>query len=151
MDPLDRHHLVSPTLRTASRTVRMELLDGQEPGLKVEAELVYDAQDPYAVTIVFDTVRGPVRWMLARELLSQGWLEPSGDGDVHVWPCLSSAGCAVTMIELCSPTGDVVLQADTGDVLAFLGESRAVVEPGAESQHLDVDGAIRALLDRDLD
>lgn len=149
MDPLDRHHLLSPTVSTASRTVCMELLAGEGPGLAVEAELLYDAQDPYAVRIVFDTVRGPVQWMLARELLSRGSLEPSGDGDVHVWPCLSATGCAVTMVELCSPTGDVLLQVDTGDVLAFLGESRAVVEPGAESRHLDVDGAIRALLGRD--
>lgn len=149
MEPLDRHPRGAAAAQTASRTVCMELMDEAGDGLAVDAELLYDAADPYAVTVVFDTVRGPVRWMLARELLSQGWLEPTGDGDVHVWPCLSSTGCAVTMIELCSPTGDVLLQVDTGDVLAFLGQSRAVVEPGTESDHLDLDAGIRALLAAD--
>ena len=57
-----------------------------------------------------------MRWTFGRELLSDGLYEPSGDGDVHVWPCLDSDGRAVVIIELCSPDGEALVQARTSDL-----------------------------------
>ena len=61
-----------------------------------------------------------MRWTFGRDLLCEGLYEPSGDGDVHVWPCLDSDGHAVVIIELCSPDGEALVQAKTGDLSVFV-------------------------------
>lgn len=108
------------------------------------AEFVYDTDDACAVTMVLQTVSGPVHWTFARELLIDGQYEPSGDGDVHVWPCLSSCGEAVVIVELCSPAGETLLQFPTRAVQEFVYSSLEAVPAGAEK--IDVDGWIDQLL-----
>ena len=108
------------------------------------AEFVYDAADACAVTMVLQTPSGPVHWTFARELLVEGQYEPTGDGDVHVWPCLSSCGEAVVIVELCSPVGETLLQFPTRSVQEFVSSSVAAVPMGAEE--VDVDSWIEQLL-----
>jgi hypothetical protein len=86
-----------------------------------------------------------VRWTFGRELLSAGLYEPSGDGDVHVWPCLDSDGHAVVIIELCSPDGEALVQARTGDLTSFVGRMNKAVSPGSESSLLDIDALLAAI------
>ena len=84
-------------------------------------------------------------------MLTQGLFEPSGDGDVHVWPCLDDTGHAVVIIEaLCSPDGEALVQARTGDVQRFVERVNALVPAGDEATLLDVDGAIAAILAAEL-
>ena len=64
---------------------------------------------------------------------------------MHVWPCLDSDGHAVVIIELCSPDGEALVQAKTGDLSGFVERMSKAVEPGAESGHVDVDGTIAAI------
>ena len=109
------------------------------------AEFVYDPADACAVTMMIQTLSGPVNWTFARELLVDGQYEPTGDGDVHVWPCLDTDGHAVVIIELCSPDGEALVQARTGDLSGFVDRIVRLVEPGAESTYIDVDGAISAI------
>ena len=85
-----------------TQCVTLELIDATGASTPLEAELQYDPSDPYAVTTVFMTGRSQVRWTFGRDLLTEGLYEPSGDGDVHVWPCLDVDGHAVVIIELCS-------------------------------------------------
>ena len=92
------------------------------------------------------TGRSHVRWTFGRELLASGLFEPAGDGDVHVWPCLDADGHAVVIIELCSPDGEALVQARTGDLSSFVDRIVRLVELGAESTYIDVDGAISAIL-----
>jgi hypothetical protein len=108
------------------------------------AEFVFDPADSCAVTLVLQTPSGPVHWTFARELLVEGQYEPAGDGDVHVWPCLSSCGEAVVIVELCSPLGETLLQFPSRAVQQFVYSSTDVVPMGAEE--LDVDSWIEALL-----
>ena len=112
----------------------------------IDAELHYDPRDPYAVTTVFMTGASQVRWTFGRDLLTEGLYEPSGDGDVHVWPCLDSDGRAVVIIELCSPDGEALVQAKTGDLSSFVERMSAAVQPGRESDHIDMDATINAIL-----
>ncbi len=112
----------------------------------LDATLGYDPADPYAVTATFHTGAGEVVWTFARELLTQGLTDPSGDGDVHVWPCLDVDGRAVVIIELCSPDGELLAQAKTNDVYRFVSRSLAAVPAGTESTYLDVDDMINHLL-----
>jgi hypothetical protein len=131
---------------TVTQAVTLELIDPTGVSTPIEAELHYDPRDPYAVTTVFMTGASQVRWTFGRELLSEGLYEPSGDGDVHVWPCLNSHGHAVVIIELCSPDGEALVQARTGDLYSFVDRMAKAVEPGTESALVDVDAAINAIL-----
>jgi hypothetical protein len=130
---------------TVTQPVALELIDQTGGVTPIEAELHYDPRDPYAVTTVFMTGTSQVRWTFGRDLLAEGLYEPSGDGDVHVWPCLDSDGHAVVIIELCSPDGEALVQARTGDLSTFVDRMNRAVEPGRESEHVDVDAALAAI------
>jgi hypothetical protein len=130
---------------TVTQPVRLELIDPTGSVTPIDAELHYDPRDPYAVTAVFLTGASAVRWTFGRDLLSAGLYEPSGDGDVHVWPCLDSEGRAVVIIELCSPDGEALVQAQTGDLSAFVLRMNKAVTPGTESGHLDIDATLAAI------
>jgi hypothetical protein len=130
---------------TVTQPVTLELIDPAGSATPLDAELHYDPRDPYAVTTVFKTGSAQVRWTFGRDLLTDGLYEPAGDGDVHVWPCLDSAGHAVVIIELCSPDGEALVQAKTGDLSSFVERMNKLVAPGAETAHLDVDAAIEAI------
>jgi hypothetical protein len=129
-----------------TQPVTMELLGPSGDAHPMQAALQYDARDPYAAVVVFETDRGQVRWDFGRDLLIAGVNEPTGDGDVHVWPCVDSAGRAVVVMELFSSDGCALVRARLNDVSRFVDRITAVVAPGTESEHLDVDAAIAALL-----
>jgi hypothetical protein len=129
-----------------TQPVTLELIDATGASTPIEAELHYNPTDPYAVTTVFMTGHSQVRWTFGRDLLTEGLYEPSGDGDVHVWPCLDADGHAVVIIELCSPDGEALVQAKTGDLRAFVDRMSKAVQPGSESEHIDVDATIHAIL-----
>ena len=139
---------IAPLIVT--QPVTLELIDPTGAATPIEAELQYDPRDPYAVTTLFMTGANQVRWTFGRDLLCEGLYEPSGDGDVHVWPCLDSRGRAVVIIELCSPDGEALVQAKTGDLTSFVERMTKAVEPGTESALIDVDGAISLILAGDL-
>ena len=130
---------------TVTQPVRLELIDASGAATPIEAELRYDAADPFAVTTVFMTGHSEVRWTFGRDLLSEGLYEPAGDGDVHVWPCLDTHGHAVVIIELCSPDGEALVQARTGDLRSFVDRMNRTVKPGTESDLLDIDAAIASI------
>ena len=131
---------------TVTQPVTLELIDPTGAVTPIDAELQYDPRDPYAVTTVFMTGTSQVRWTFGRELLLEGLYEPSGDGDVHVWPCLDADGHAVVIIELSSPDGEALVQARTGDLSDFVERMWAAVKPGSESSLVNVDAAIAAIL-----
>jgi hypothetical protein len=130
---------------TVTQPVTLELIDPTGGVTPIDAELHYDPRDPYAVTTVFMTGSSQVRWTFGRDLLTEGLYEPSGDGDVHVWPCLDSEGHAVVIIELCSPDGEALVQAKTNDLSVFVERMNKAVELGNESAHVDVDATIAAI------
>ena len=104
------------TAQVITENVELEFVDPQGEATSIDADLVFDPADPYAVTMVFRTGVQEVLWTFGRELLVEGLYEPTGDGDVHVWPCLSSNGSAVVIIELCSPDGELLVQAGSRNV-----------------------------------
>jgi hypothetical protein len=117
--------------------------EGPEP---FEAELRYHVRDPYAVTVVFDRDGHEVTWVFGRGLLIKGLHEPTGEGDVQVFPSVGADGRAVVLLGLRSSTGHALVQAEARDVLSFLACTTRLVWPGDESAHLGVDDAIAALL-----
>jgi len=144
---LDKHTgdtMNARTTTTATTTALQIFVDENEAGLPLDTSFHYDPADPFAVTMVIEAAHGPVRWSFARELLVEGYHEPTGDGDVHVWPCLDTAGAAVVIVELESPTGGILLQFPARPVHQFLCASLETVPQGAEQ--IDVDAWIEQLL-----
>ncbi len=135
-----------PTTSTVVKhLITLELIDAAGGATPLETELAYDARDPFAVSATFNTIAGQVRWTFGRDLLIGGLDEPTGDGDVHVWPCLDNEAQPVVIIELCSPDGEALVQASIADITAFVEKMTATVTPGAETDFLDVDAAIAAI------
>jgi hypothetical protein len=122
-----------------------ELLDETQEPLPLAVELQYDSLDPYAVTVAFLT-SPPVLWTFGREVLARGLHEPAGAGDVRVSPCHDSSGTPAVSVRVRSSDGVALLRASQEDVRDFLLRTSAVVEPGTESEHLDVDAVIAAIL-----
>lgn len=127
-------HLLLSTVSPSGRSVSLP------------TTLRYRAEDPYAVAFVFHSAGGDVEWVVARTLLMQGLAAPVGDGDVRVYPAVDEIGVAVTRLDFCSPDGRLVAEADPLTVQAFLARTFALVPVGAESQHLDLDAVVEALL-----
>ena len=136
---------IHATGRTVSRAVTLGLVSDSGSVTPFRGEFRYDARDPFAVTAVFRTGAGSVRWTFARDLLCQGREFPSGQGDVHVWPSLDAAGNDAVVIELCSPSGLAQVLACAHDLDSFVDEIVACVPPGSEQDLLDVDGLIAAI------
>src|SRR3954471_13689464 len=116
---------------TVTQAVTLELIDATGGATPLDTELTYDPADPFAVSATFTTVAGQVRWTFGRDLLIGGLYEPTGDGDVHVWPCLDNDAHPVVIIELCSPDGEALVQARTSDIVAFVDRMTAAVALGA--------------------
>ena len=143
-----RHTAEQTAGRTAgavTRVVTLELIDSSGASTPLETELSYNPRDPFAMTATFLTVAGNVRWTFGRDLLIGGLYEPTGDGDVHVWPCLDNQAHSVVIIELCSPDGEALVQARTVDITAFVEQMTTAVPLGEETSYLDVDAAISAI------
>ncbi len=129
--------VVRITVPFVSGEIHQELLKGT---------LVYDRLDPFAVRMSLEAHSGTIVWTFARELLAEGLYAPTGDGDVHVWPCLSSEAEAVVVIELTSPDGKAMLHAPARLVHDFVAATVEVVGLGQESAHLPIDSLISRLL-----
>lgn len=125
-----------------THALTLELIDSGGRATPLAAELSYDSRDPYAVTALFKTQDTTVRWVFARDLLREGLFDPTGDGDVHVWPCLDARGHAVTILELSSPDGEALLQAQSDEVNEFLRQTEQLVPVGAENNLVDIDEAL---------
>lgn len=134
------------TAQVITESVELEFVDPQGESTALEADLVFDPADPFAVTMVFRTGVQEVRWTFGRELLVEGLYEPTGDGDVHVWPCLSSNGSAVVIVELCSPDGELLVQAGSRAVNGFVTKMLASVPDGQEAAFVDFDGELARIL-----
>ncbi len=133
---------------TVQATLVLELIDRDGDTSPVQAELRYDSGDPFAVRGDFCLDEQVVRWVFARSLLRTGLYEPAGAGDVRVRPWIDGAGRAAVHIELSSPDGMAVLQAQASEVATFLQRAESLVPRGTESSHVDLDDALGRLLDQ---
>lgn len=129
-----------------SKTLVVEICDAHGMTTPLPASLRYDTSDPYAVNVCFGAGENTVAWTFARDLLSAGLVDPTGDGDVHVWTCLDDRGLATLVVELCSPAGDALVQFRPDDVSSFVERMHAAVPEGQESAHIDVDAMIAEIM-----
>jgi hypothetical protein len=134
---------------TLRSTAVFDLLAPQTPAVPVQVELRYDTRDPYAVVAAFRTGRvGWVEWVFARDLLADGLITHSGEGDVTIRPAADDP--EVVMVELSSPSGHAVFEASAQELADFLDRTYDVVVPGNENLWVNVDDALTRLLPHDL-
>jgi sporulation and cell division protein SsgA len=129
-------------------------LVGPQSWTEVPALLCYEATDPFAVRIAFgdvgdeggavDADDGGIAWLVSRELLQTGLTGPAGDGDVRVWP--AHAATDVLFLHLRAPSGEALFELSRATVAAFLRQTEALVPTGTESELLDLDDELYALL-----
>ncbi|MFD1152323.1 SsgA family sporulation/cell division regulator [Saccharothrix hoggarensis] len=119
------------------------LVPGVAPA-PVGAELHYEPEDPYAVAVLFHTGQGKVEWIFARDLLADGLLTASGEGDILVRPAADDP--ERVLVELNAPTGFAILSADAEDIAEFLDLTYDVVQPGEEDLWIDFDRELAKLV-----
>lgn len=134
------------TSQAITEAMQMEFVDTEGTSTPLQASFEYTTSDPYAVSILFKGEPVPVRWTFARDLLIEGFYEPTGDGDVHVWPCLSASGSAVVILELNSPSGEVLIQVSSRTLAEFIRQMVATVPVGGEEALIDFDDELVTLL-----
>lgn len=134
------------TLADVALDITVECMDDRGIRHEIDTVLGYRRSDPFAVSMTFVTGEGNLVWTFGRDLLERGVHSPTGDGDVHVSPAVSFTGRAMVSIELSSPDGHLVLLARSTDINDFLARAAAVVTPGTESEHFDVDLLISQVL-----
>ncbi|HEY1702834.1 MAG TPA: SsgA family sporulation/cell division regulator [Trebonia sp.] len=138
-------------IRTVSSELGLQLVVPQEDeGVPLVASLYYSAEDPYAIRIAFHAgLDEPIEWVLGRELLAQGLSGREGLGDVQVWPSAAfrdSVPGGVLNIALSSPFGQAHFEAPATDLGEFLHRTYQVVPIGRESEYIDMDTELSALL-----
>ena len=123
------------------------LIIGREAGLDFTITASYDQRDPYAVRLAFpvNTEGGhPLTWIFGRQLLDEGLEGPTGQGDVHVWPC----GPDLVFMELRAASGHAQIALSARQLRAFLFLSYAEVPPGYETAYVEIDRLLHDLMGR---
>ena len=120
------------------------VVPGDDP-LPVDATLGYDATDPFAVHLDIAAGDGVVGWSFARDLLTDGVEQATGAGDVRIIPVGGAAGRRVRVV-LTSPDGAATLEAPLSEMVEFLAATFEAVPTGTESDLIDLDALLDALL-----
>ena len=126
-------------MRVASRTV-FDFVRPDGSTAPVETELLYQADDPFAVTMRFHAGGAVATWIMGRDLLAEGLTAPAGLGDVRVRP----NGGRTLMLELVSDKHVTVFRVHTGTLRKFLDASYRLVPPGSE--RFDADAFLSMVL-----
>lgn len=130
-----KKHLIRHTMRAGLE---------REPGAPLEpvkTTLIYRDSDPYAVTLVFRrTAQHLVVWTFARDLLTDGFDWPVGDGDVRITPNGYRIWVAVA-----SPGGRARFAFTRTDLEHAHALTLALVPEGHEAELIDWDAELAKL------
>lgn len=135
-------------IASVSTELELRLVVPGGPSLPVLAGLRYQADDPWAVRVTFQTGEGEdgsVEWMFARQLLTDGIRETVGEGDVRVWPSLAD-GERVVNLAMASPSGSALFEIDRDALVEFLQQTYLAVPTGSEEDAVDLDAELALLL-----
>jgi Streptomyces sporulation and cell division protein, SsgA len=134
---------------TVNTEIVLLLVVTDGPDRAVHANLSYSTHDPYAVQVTFHVGSDDVvEWTFARALLADGVTHPVGHGDVQVWPAEQGDHSGVCL-SLSSPSGRALFEAPLPRIVHFLTQTYALVPTGSESDFVDVDRELTALLSDD--
>ena len=135
-------------IATITAELELHLVVPGGPSLPVLADLRYESNDPWAVRVAFQTGGegdGIVEWMFARQLLTDGVAQATGEGDVRVWPSLHGTERVVNLARA-SPSGSALFEIDRDALVEFLQQTYLAVPTGHESDSVDLDAELASLL-----
>lgn len=113
----------------------------------LEAEFRYTADEPLSVSVELHTQEGhAVAWLISRDLLYDGTREPSGMGDVRLWPSVTNA-CPVVCMRLERRGMSVLLEMDLRQLKQWLLETFGLVHRGTETDQVDWDAVVAGLVE----
>lgn len=131
---------------TVAAELGLTLVVPEHGGVPLTASLYYRGDDPYAIRMAFHVgMDDPVEWIFARDLIAAGMHEPTGEGDVRVWPG-ADGDQRVLNISLSSPFGQAHFEAPLSAVSQFLLRTFEVIPVGREGDFTDIDGELNELL-----
>lgn len=131
---------------TVAAELGLTLVVPEHGGVPLTASLFYRGDDPYAIRMAFHVgTDDPVEWIFARDLLAAGMHEPTGDGDVRVWPG-TGVDLQVLNISLSSPFGQAHFEAPLPAMSQFLLRTFELIPVGREGDFTDIDGELNELL-----
>jgi sporulation and cell division protein SsgA len=138
--------LMMDSSTTVSAELDLMLVVPQHTTVPLVASLFYSGDDPYAVRMAFHVgTDEPVEWIFARDLLSSGMTEATGEGDVHVWPSTDEDETVLNLV-LSSPFGQAHFEAPMAAMAAFLRRTYDAIPAGHEVDHFDISGELDSLL-----
>jgi hypothetical protein len=120
-----------------TENMRCETVTGKHRAFPLA--LSWSRTDPFAVTVTFPYTRGPVQWVVALSLLTEGVIVAAGEGDIEVRPL----GTDVVIIAMRSPTGVAVLALPRASVERFLSMVDEQVPPDVDTM---IDVELRGIL-----
>ncbi|SFR28844.1 Streptomyces sporulation and cell division protein, SsgA [Lentzea waywayandensis] len=126
-------------MRVASRTV-FDFVRPNGSTAPVETELLYQSEDPFAVTMKFRSGGSVAIWVMGRDLLAEGMSRRAGDGDVRLRPHSSR----VLVLELVSDRHMTVFRVPAGTLRKFLDATWRLVPAGSE--RFDADAFLSTVL-----
>ncbi|MGW1695072.1 SsgA family sporulation/cell division regulator [Streptomyces sp. NPDC002399] len=127
-------------------TLDMELVSPLGTRLPIPAHLLYRSQDPLVVEFLFhDPVRGPVPWVISRELLARGMLAPSGEGDVRIRPAGTGPNALLHLL-LTPPGGPAHLIAPLPALEHWMFRTYQLVPAAQEAEALDLESHLDRFL-----
>ncbi|UXX96760.1 SsgA family sporulation/cell division regulator [Streptomyces sp. AD2-2] len=136
--------------RTTTLRHRTQLVRDGRPLVSLDLELHYTSLDPFAVRIGLETDGASIHWALSRETLLLGLRRREGMGDVAVWPVRQPGGGGGWLrIRLGPPGSCGVFQTERDVISDWLDVTLRLIPRNTESKHLDWDGFLAPLLDRD--
>ncbi|MFE9611351.1 SsgA family sporulation/cell division regulator [Streptomyces sp. NPDC006012] len=122
------------------------VLDGV-PRQPARADFRFDPATPMIVSVTFTPWLGSsVTWRISRELLHNGLVQESGEGDVQVWPAPCDAGRAVWLL-LESKGASAVFELPAPALEEWLDATYGIVAAEAETTALDWDAFLTEVLD----
>lgn len=127
--------------------IELHLVVPGGPSLPVAAGLRYEADDPWAVRVAFNTGGngdGIVEWIFARQLLTDGMASAVGEGDIRVWPALHGADQVINLA-MASPSGAALFEIDRDALVGFLQQTYLAVPTGHEADVVDLDAELALL------
>ncbi|MFF2996618.1 SsgA family sporulation/cell division regulator [Streptomyces sp. NPDC057950] len=132
---------------THSLRLQIHRILGPSVRIPLGASFHYTEADPLAVRVELHTPEGPVvRWAVSRDLLYDGTEEPSGMGDVRLWPSLAQSHRVVCM-RLEAGGLSCLFEIDLRRLQDWLVETFAMVHPGTEFGQMDWDLVLEVLTD----
>ncbi|WUD70378.1 SsgA family sporulation/cell division regulator [Streptomyces sp. NBC_00510] len=140
-----------PTRKRPVRRIRPLRLRADRiliPSLRIphDAEFCYDEADPLVVSLALHTPEDSVvRWTISRDVLLQGTGEPSGIGDVRLWPS-RVRGRQVVLLRLEVHDMSSLFEMNLVQLQKWLEETYRLVPPGTEFDHVNWSTALATLM-----